>query len=92
MSPGISDAELLGIGFGESVGGRDVRDGEDRDIPAGSGKRSAGGGGEPDLSTSYYHDRLTDVTKTGKSFPQPRIILQGFCVMLDGLLWRLTFV
>ena len=54
MSPGISEAELLGIGLGESVGGRDVRDDEDRDGPGGSGKRSSGGGGEPGFSSHDY--------------------------------------
>jgi hypothetical protein len=37
---GISEVELLGIGFGERVGGRDVREADrENDEAGGSGKR-----------------------------------------------------
>jgi len=47
MRPGISEAELLGMGFGDSVGGRDVRDEEDRAGADGSANRRSGEGAEP---------------------------------------------
>ena len=49
MSPGISEAELLGMGFGESVGGRDARDDEDRARDGGSGKRLSVDGAKPEI-------------------------------------------
>lgn len=47
IRPGISEAELRGMGLGESVGGRDVRDDEDRAGAGGSGKRPSGDGAKP---------------------------------------------
>lgn len=48
IRPGISEAELRGMGLGESVGGLDVRDEEDRAMAGGSGNNCPRDGAEPD--------------------------------------------